>query len=70
MERLQDLSDEALQEECEGYIWLIAMANSRLGNTLHLMLDGVYDECKRRGNIDIYRSAYEEIEQRIAGAWK
>jgi hypothetical protein len=55
---LETLSDADLAKQCEHYIWLSAYAANNPRSAYHWKCDATYDECKRRGKLDIYTKAH------------
>lgn len=52
--KLEAMSDDALREACNQYIWLSAYAANNPQSVNHWMCDATYDECNRRGKLNIY----------------
>lgn len=59
-DKLAAASEEEYLKIAEEYIWLSAYAANNLRSDYHWMCDAAYDEAKRRGNVDLYRKAWEK----------
>lgn len=62
---LEKMSDAALKEECETYIWLSAYAANNEKSIFHVKCDLTYAECKRRGKAEIYTKAHDTMKSRV-----
>lgn len=65
LSRLQTMDAAALQKECEDRIWLSAYAANNPRSDYHWQCDACYDECVRRNQPNIYKTAYESAEETI-----
>lgn len=59
LNKLANMNNTALLEECETRIWLSAYANNNPRSDYHWQADVCYDECKRRNKLEIYQKAYK-----------
>lgn len=57
-DKLARLSDDDFVREAEDHIWLSAYANNNPRSDYHWQADSCYDEAKRRGNTELYNTAY------------
>ena len=57
--KLLAMNDEDLQKQCEDFIWLSAYANNNPRSDYHWQCDACYDECQKRGKLEIYQRAYD-----------
>lgn len=65
--KLPMMTDDELRKAADEFIWLSAYANNNLRSTYHPMCDAVYDECKRRERLDIYRDAHAALVRQAGG---
>lgn len=65
LQKLVDSNDEQLKDECERYIWLSAYASNNPRSDYHWQCDACYDECNRRGKIEIYNKAHKYVSSTI-----
>ena len=61
LEKINGMSNEDLQAECEKKMWLSAFANNNPRSDYHWMIDACYDECQGRNSLEIYDKAYKNI---------
>lgn len=57
--KLAAQSDDELLQEAKDRIWFSAYAANNPRSDYHWQCDAVYDECDRRGKIEIYKKAYD-----------
>lgn len=57
---LAALDDRGFIALTERSIWLSAYANSNPGSDYHWQADACYDESQRRGNVGLYKQAYDQ----------
>ena len=58
-DRISVMTDEKFSRETETYIWLSAWAASNINSDYHWQCDACYHEAQRRGNLDLYKHAWE-----------
>lgn len=61
IDKIRALEDKALAKECNHTIWLSAYAGNNPRSDYHWRCDAVYDECVRRGRLDIYKAEHEKL---------
>lgn len=59
--KLAAMDDDALRKEANQFIWLSAYANNNPRSAYHWMCDYVYDECSRRGKVNIYSEEHAKL---------
>ena len=59
LEKIINMSDDELLNECKGKIWLSAFASNNPKSDYHWHCDACYDECERRNKLNIYKEAYQ-----------
>lgn len=57
--KIAAMSDWELFEETKNKIWLSAYASNNPRSDYHWQADACYDECKNRGQHDLYQRAYD-----------
>jgi hypothetical protein len=63
--KLKSLDDNKLGDECNRYIWLSAYANNNPRSDYHWQCDACFDECAKRGKVEIYEKAYNSVSKSI-----
>lgn len=58
-DKLADMDDRKLVDECESYVWLSAYAANNLRSDYHWMCDATSDEAQRRGKPELYQRGWE-----------
>lgn len=61
LKRVVLMTDEELFKECKDKIWFSAYASNNHRSDFHWHCDCCYDECQRRGKIDLYNNAHKEV---------
>lgn len=64
IDRIKAMDDAALFGETESKIWLSAFAANNPRSDYHWHCDACYDECQRRGRVDIYVDAHKKASRR------
>lgn len=59
LDKLVEMDDEALLEECKDKIWLSAYANNNPRSDYHWQCDACADECEYRNKGYIYDQAHK-----------
>jgi hypothetical protein len=59
-EKLAAMTDKELFKHCEEFIWLSAYASNNPHSDYHFLCDAGYEECARRGNVEIYSRAHKQ----------
>ena len=59
LDKIADLSDESLKDQCETLIWLSAYAANNPRSDYHWQVDACYDEFKKRDKLSLYQEAYD-----------
>lgn len=59
-DELAAASDEEYLKTAEEYIWLSAYASNNPRSDYHWKCDACYAEAIRRGNVDLYKQAWEK----------
>lgn|SRR5690348_5399734 len=59
LQKLVDMNDEELYNECKHTIWLSAYASNNRKSDYHWWADACSDECTRRKKYEIYINAYK-----------
>lgn len=59
--KLQGMSDSDLFSETKNKIWLSAFASNNRHSCYHWQCDYTYGEWKRRGKVEQYSAAYEQV---------
>lgn len=59
LDKVAAQTNEELLKSCKDMIWLSAYANNNPRSDYHWQVDACYDECKKRGRLDIYEQAYQ-----------
>src|SRR4051812_13090224 len=65
LQKLVDMTDKQLKDECESMIWLSAYAANNSRSDYHFMCDGCYDECQRRVKPEIYTKAHKYVSSSV-----
>lgn len=58
LDKIAAMDAALLEEETKSAIWLSAYAANNPRSDFHWQADACYDECMRRGDVDIYRRAF------------
>lgn len=58
-DRIGAMTDHEFMGVAESSIWLSAYANNNSRSDYHWQADACYDEAKRRGNLNLYKTAYD-----------
>lgn len=61
IERLAAMTEQELRKACSDKIWLSAYASNNPRSDYHWQCDAVYDECVRRGRVDIYSEEHAKL---------
>lgn len=59
LDALQQMDDAKLQGECKNKVWLSAYANNNPRSDYHWQADACYDECVRRGKVELYQRGWD-----------
>jgi len=59
LEKIAAMDDDALLNETKDKIWLSAYASNNQRSDFHWHCDACYDECQKRGKLEIYQRAYD-----------
>lgn len=65
LEKLVEMPDNKLKEECNSKIWLSAYTSNNPRSDYHWQVDACYDECNRRNKSNIYKLAYDNVADSI-----
>ena len=58
LNKITKMTDKELEDEGERMIWLSAFASNNPHSDFHWQVDAIYDECEKRGKINIYQRAF------------
>ena len=61
LDTLASIDDKELGKKCDLYIWLSAYAANNPRSDYHWRCDACYDETARRGKVEIYELAYNNL---------
>lgn len=59
--KLAVLNIQQLRKECSQFKWLTEYVSNKPRSRFHWMCAAMYNECVRRGRIDIYNEAYRKL---------
>lgn len=58
---IAEYSNSKLYDTCKDTIWLSAYATNNPASDFHWMCDACYEECKKRGVLELYNKAHEVV---------
>ena len=61
LDKLKAKDDKELREACNQMIWLSAYTNNNPRSDYHWQCDACYDECDRRGKVNIYKQEHAKL---------
>jgi hypothetical protein len=65
LKKLVSMDNFELLKEAKSKIWLSGYANNNPRSDYHWHVDAIYDECKRRNKLSIYKLTYERVLQSL-----
>jgi hypothetical protein len=63
IEKVAQMTDEQIVEECEQKIWLSAFAANNPRSDYHTHVDILWAECHHRGKEELYSRGYEQASE-------
>lgn len=65
LNKLSEMDDAELFNKTKDMIWFSAFASNNPHSDYHWQCDACYDECDKRGKLDIYRNAHKYISESV-----